>query len=415
MTDISDPDTAPVDLERLRREHERQYEVYHRVSIQEHLDDMADRREKCPISFSPDGGFWVLSRYDDMSTVLRKNNRGVVSFPNIPDGKPAFGQKKTIPIELDGSVHSQYRKILDPLFSPARVKELEPRIREVARDLIAGFAARGECDFVEEFAMPFPGSIFLALMGWPIEDTARMNAWVNTMLHGVEGGTEEETLAARGQAAGEIRAYMNEIIAARRAEPQDDITTILLRAEIDGAPIPDDDLYDLFVLIMLAGLDTVQSVLAQSMSYFARHQDTWDSMFADPARMGDAVEELVRWCSPAGPSRTITSDTLAVGELTLPEGERLYCPLSAGNRDPKYFPEPDEVRFDRDAKPHLSFGLGTHRCVGLHLARTELRIAFEELRELMPRFDLTAGREPHEHVGLTWGVDNVWLTFPPRS
>lgn len=405
--------TAAQSIDELRKNHERQYEVYHQVDIQQHLDELADRRDKCPISFSPDGGFWTLSRYDDMSAVLRKNNKGVVSFPNVPDGKQAFGQKKTIPIELDGAVHKQYRQILDPQFSPAKVQALEPRIRQVARELIESFAARGECDFGAEFALPFPGGIFLAIMGWPVEDARKMNDWVNTMLHGVPGGSEEEVAAARGAAAAEIRSYMQEIIADRRANPRDDVTSLILETEIDGAPIPDDDLYDLFVLIMMAGLDTVQSVLGQSMAYFARHQDKWDELFADPERMGSNVEELVRWASPAGPTRNVTADSITVGDLELPQGERLYCPLGAGNRDPQYFEDPDEVRFDREGKPHLSFGLGPHRCVGVHLARAELRIAFEELRAVMPRFRLADGDGPREHVGLTWGIEDVHLVFEP--
>src|SRR3546814_5126525 len=107
--------------------------------MQEQLDDIADRREKCPISFSEKGGFWLATTYDDISSVLRRNNRGFVSFPNIPDGKVAFGQKAQIPIELDGPIHAQYRKLHDPPFSPARVAEMEDQIREVAVKLIDDF------------------------------------------------------------------------------------------------------------------------------------------------------------------------------------------------------------------------------------------------------------------------------------
>jgi cytochrome P450 len=403
--------TQTESIDELRERYARNYDVYARTTIAGQLDELAERREQCPITFSPNGGFWLLTRYDDMSSLLRKNNRGVISFPNMPDGTQAFGQKKTIPIELDGPIHSQYRKILEPLFSPARVAELEPRIRQVACDLIDDFIGAGECDFIAEFALPLPGTIFLAMMGWPVSDAAKMNNWVNILLHGIEGASPEEVAAARGEAAAETRAYMNEIIAARRAQPTDDITSIVLQAQIDGAPIPDDDLYDLFVMIMMAGLDTVQSVLGQSMVYFARHQAKWDEMFSNPAGLDAAIEELVRWCSPALPTRNIVYDSLTVGELELPKGERVYCPLGAGNRDPKYYPNPNDIVFDREPKPHLSFGLGPHRCLGVHLARTELRIAFEELHRRLPSFRLS--EEPHDHIGLTWGVGNVQLSFDP--
>jgi cytochrome P450 len=400
-------------IEELRQSLKRDYPVYRQGTISEHLDELADRREKCPISFSSDGGFWVLSTYDDISSVLRRNNRGFISFPNMPDGTQAFGQKMMKPIEIDGSEHRQYRKMLEPLFAPARIKRIEPQVRQAANDLIDQFIETGSCDFVEQFAMPFPGTTFLAMMGWPLEDAATLNGYSGVMLHGVPGAPQEEVDAARGAAAVAFHAYIADLIAQRRGEPADDVTTAIINAEIDGAPIPDDDLYDVFVLMMMAGLDTVQSVLAQSMTYLARHQDKWDEMFGSPEIMDAAVEEFIRWASPAVPTRNVSDESAIVGDLELPKGERVHCPLGAGNRDPKYFKNPDEVDFGREPKPHLSFGMGPHRCLGVHLARTELRIAYEELHRRLPSFSLAPGTEPAEHLGLTWGVDNVMLAFEP--
>jgi cytochrome P450 len=400
-------------IDELHESLKRDYPVYRQGTIAEHLAELADRREKCPISFSSDGGFWVLSTYDDISSVLRRNNRGFISFPNMPDGTQAFGQKMMKPIEIDGSEHRQYRKILEPLFAPARITAIEPRIRQVASDLIDQFIGAGTCDFVEQFAMPFPGTTFLAMMGWPLADAATLNGYSGVMLHGVPGAPQEEIDAARGAAAVAFQAYIADQIAQRRAEPTDDVTTAVINAEIDGALIPDSDLYDVFVLMMMAGLDTVQSVLAQSMIYLAQHPDQWQEMFRRPEHIDAAVEELLRWTSPAVPTRNVSDESAAVGDLELPKGERVHCPLGAGNRDPKYFPEPDEVRFERDPKPHLTFGMGPHRCLGVHLARAELRIAFEELHRRLPAFTLAPGTEPAEHLGLTWGVDNVKLAFEP--
>jgi cytochrome P450 len=401
-------------LDEIKAERHRDYEVYPSGTIQDQLDEIAERRSTCPLSFSEKGGFWLATTYDDISSVLRRNNRGFVSFPNIPDGKVAFGQKAQIPIELDGPVHGQYRKILDPLFSPERVRAMEDQIREVSRSLIDTFVGTGTCDVVPQFAFPLPGTIFLSVMGWPVEDAEMMNDWVETFLHGVPGGTEEETLAARMKASEESRAYIQSIVEDRRANPRDDITTSIVHSEIDGQPIPDSDLSDLFVLLLMAGLDTVQSVIGQSMAYLATHQDKWDAMFATPEALEPAIEELVRWTSPAMPTRNVARETATVGDLELPEGERVFCPLAAANRDPKYFPEPDDVRFDREAKPHLSFSLGAHRCVGVHLARLELRVAFEELRKRIPSFRLQEGCVPHDVIGLTWAIQDVRIEFEPQ-
>lgn len=403
-------------IDELKRERRRDYDVYPQGTMQEVFDDLADRREKCPISYSEKGGFWLATTYDDISSILRRNNRGFVSFPNIPDGKPAFGQKAQIPIELDGPIHSQYRKLLDPLLSPARIAALEGQIRAVANDLIDGFIDTGRCDVVPQFAFPFPGTVFLSLMGWPLEDADRMNEWVEIFLKGVPGGTEEETTQARIRASQESRAYIQAIVDDRRANPRDDITTAIVNADIDGAKISDSDLSDLFVLLLMAGLDTVQSVIAQSLAYLARHQDQWQQMFAGPDELEPAIEELLRWTSPAMPTRNVAEETATVGDIVLPRGERVFCPLNAANRDPKYFEDPDEVKFDRvDPKPHLTFSLGAHRCVGVHLARMELRVAFQELHRRIPSFRLAEGVEPREHMALTWSVDNVVIEFDPAG
>ena len=407
--------TASSDVAELRAKYRRDYDPYNKVGIQAQLDEIADRRREVPISYSMRGnGCWVLTKYDDISSVLRRNNRGFVSFPNDPDGENVQGAKKAlIPIELDGSRHKQFRQLLDPLFAPKRVASLEGRLYEAANDLIDGFIERGSCDFVTEFAMPFPGATFLAIMGWPDEDLPLLNGWVAAIHHGVIGGTEEESAQARGDAVSQMRDYVLAVIAERRDAPRDDVTSHILQAEIDGAPMSDDDLFDLFLLLMLAGLDTVQSVLAQSFVYLGTNPDKWDEMFSDPDLLAPAIEELLRWSAPAVPTRTVTDESIVVGDLTLPKGERVHFPLAAANRDPEYYENPDEIQFDRSPKPHLAFGMGPHRCLGVHLARLELRIAFTELRRRIPTFTLdTVAGEPAEHLGLSWGIDHVHLQFP---
>ncbi len=405
------------DIAELRAAHRRDYDPYATSSIQEHLDELAERRREEPVSWSQRGnGCWVLTRYDDISSVLRRNNRGFVSFPNDPDGLNVQGARDAlIPIEIDGERHRQFRRVLDPLFSPARVAPLEPLLREAATRLIDEFVEDGRCEFVEAFAMPFPGATFLAIMGWPAGDLHRLNRWVATMHHGVPGAGEEESNAARAQAGSQMRDYVVERIAERRADPRDDVTTHVLDAEIEGRRLTDDELFDLFLLMMLAGLDTVQSVLAQSFVLFGRQPELWSAMFADPQTFEPAIEELLRWTAPAIPTRTVTDDVVEVGGLELPRGERVHAPLAAANRDPEYYPDPDAVVFDRPAKPHLAFGMGTHRCLGVHLARLELRVAFDELHRRIPAFALAPGAAPAEHLGLSWGVEDVRIEFPPGS
>ncbi|BCB89792.1 cytochrome P450 [Phytohabitans suffuscus] len=410
---------TPTDLENLKSSLRRDYDPFAtKVTIQSHLDEIADRRAELPVSYSaPGGGCWIVTTYDDISSVLRRNNRGFVSFPNEPptEQKNLQGKRKRmIPIELDGSVHRQYRNLLDPLFAPGAVAKLEPKLRAAANHLIDQFIERGSCDFSREFALPYPGGTVMGIMGWPLEDMVQLSEWADIMMHGIYGATDEENNQARAEASQELGGYLTAMIAERRAAPaRDDVTSLLLDGKIDGEPLPDDDVFDAFLLMVFAGLDTVQSALSQCMLYLGRHQDRWDEMFAGPDTLVPAIEELLRWTTMPVPTRTAT-ETVEVGGIVLPAGERLHCPLGAANRDPRYFERPDEVIFDRPrTKPHIAFGVGPHRCLGSHLARLELRIGFEELRRRLPSFRIDPGVTPEEHLGMAWGVNNVNLLFPP--
>ena len=414
--------TTSVSTSELREQYRRDYDPYHDVPIAEQLSELADRRQNMPISYSARGnGTWVLTRYDDIASVLRRSNRGFISFPNDPDGVNSQGSEEgMIPIELDGRRHQEFRRMLDPAFSQERVATLENDLRAWSNRLIDGFIEDGKCDFVNGFALPFPGVTVMKIMGWPESDVDLLNGWVDIVMHGLPGASEDEANAARGKAHMEIREYMLNLIADRRNSPsREDVTSAAIDCEIEGKKLTDLELFDLFLLMMLAGLDTVQSVLGQAMVFFGRNPDQWKRLVDDPALIESAVEEFVRWGAPPVPTRTIVHDEVTVGDITLPKGERVHFPLAVANRDPAYYHNPDDVVLERfvasDTKPHMGFGMGPHRCVGAHLARLELRIAFEELTRRMPEFSLDPEHTPHEHLGLAWGVNNVHLTFSPGS
>ncbi|WP_439030569.1 cytochrome P450 [Gordonia terrae] len=408
-------------LTELREKFRRDYDPYRQIPIADQLAEFAERRESLPISYSARGnGTWVLTRYDDVASVLRRSNRGFISFPNEPDGINRTGSDVgMIPIELDGRRHQEFRRMLEPAFSPERVARLEGDLRSWAARLVDEFIEAGECDFGNQFALPFPGVTVMKIMGWPEEDVERLNNWVDVVMHGLPGATQEESDAARGKAHVEIHEYMLGLIARRRGEPaREDVTTAAIECEIEGEKLSDSELFDLFLLMMLAGLDTVQSVLGQAMVYFAGRQDQWKRLVDDPALIESAVEELVRWGAPPVPTRTIVKDEVQVGDLTLPKGERVHFALAAANRDPAQYDNPDEVILERyqdpATKPHVGFGMGPHRCVGVHLARLELRLALEELTRRLPEFELdTTKPAPVEHLGLAWGVSSVHLKFAP--
>ncbi|MBH0777364.1 cytochrome P450 [Nocardia bovistercoris] len=414
--------TTDVSIDLLRAEFRRDYDPYGTVPIGAQLAELAQRRETLPISYSARGnGCWVLTRYDDIAGVLRRSNRGFISFPNDPDGNNSAGSEEgMIPIEVDGAKHRQFRAILEPAFAPGRVARLEEGLREWANKLIDTWIEKGECDFSNDFALPFPGITVMQIMGWPEQDIERLNGWVDIVMHGLPNASRAEADAARGKAHGEIHEYLFALIEQRRAEPsRDDVTSAALNAEIDGKKLTNSELFDLFLLMMLAGMDTVRSVLGQAIVHLAAEQRNWDRINETPELLNSSVEEFLRWATPPVPTRTVDQDEVSVGELTLTRGERVHFPLAAANRDPAYYDAPDDVVLERftkpDAKPHLAFGLGPHHCLGVHLARLELRIAFQELRRRIPRFGLAPDQQPKEHLGLAWGVDNVHIRFEPGA
>jgi cytochrome P450 len=408
---------SELSLDELRSKFRRDYDVFGSNTISAQLAELAERREQVPVSYSaPDNGCWVATTYDDISSTLRRSGRGFINFPSTPNGVNMQGsQKAMIPIELDGPEHRQFRQMLDPLFSPKRVQALEPQLRRFANTLIDRFIEDGHCDFAHDFALPFPGGSLLAMMGWPAEDLEQLNNWVGIALHGVPAASPEDSDAARVRAHGEMRQYFFELIQRHRSNPGDDVTSHVIQAEVNGRRMTDDELFDLCLLMMLAGLDTTKSVLAQSILYLGHHPDKWDEMFARPETLDPAIEELLRVTSPTSPTRVVSAEVMDVGGLPIPKGERVHLPVPAANRDPQYYPEPDEVKFDRVAKPHLSFGVGPHRCLGAHLARLELRVAFEELRRRIPKFTIDPAQQPVDRLGMTWVVDNVHILFPPGA
>jgi cytochrome P450 len=411
-------DAASVDVEAVKRARAVEYEPFVAVDLEANLAKLAGFRQISPMTYSTveGGSFWVATGYDEVVSVLRNNNKGFITFPNNPFGEPTDGtsatKKMLIPIDYDGPEHRQYRKVFEPVFSPTQMQALEPQIRRLANVLIDDWIEAGTVDFVPGFAFPFSATTVIVLMGWPLEDAAKMNEWVRVLQHGVTGGSKEETIKAQIAAVTGCREYLNNLIAERRRNPADDLTTMMMTIELNGSKLTDDELFDAFLLMMLAGLDTVQSVLAQTFAYLGAHPDKWDEMFASPETLDLAVEEFLRWTAPAPPTRNVTAEYMMVGDVPVPQGERVHCVLGAANRDPKYYPNPDEVDFNRPSKPHLAFGLGPHRCIGIHLARLEIKIAFEELRARMPRFTLDESRKPVGHLGFAWGIENVHLHFP---
>ena len=364
------------------------------------LDEL---RERCPAFHSSARDFWVLTRHADIVAAYQDAGAHSSRAISVIDPSPAY---RWIPVMLDPPEHTTWRRLLRPFFTPARANAMEDGIRRRCAELVDGLAARGSCDFVADFARRFPTTVFLEFMGLPVDRLDEFLEWEYTILHPPPDGT------GRAETMGKVAACFQELIALRRADPRDDLVSAATAFELDGRPVTDGELLQLCVMLFLAGLDTVTAQLSYSFWHLARHDADRARITSEPEIIPDAVEELLRAYSLVLPARTRTEDGDVRG-CPMKAGDMVLLPLMMANRDPRVFPDPDTVDFDRDDNRHIAFGAGPHRCLGSHLARLELRIALQEWHRRIPHYRVPDGAQPMEHASLVLGLDTLPLTWTP--
>jgi cytochrome P450 len=304
---------------------------------------------------------------------------------------PPTHQRPLPPFEVDPPDHRHYRRIVDPLFGPKRINTLEPALREAARQLVQDLVDKRECDFITTFAQPFPSSAFLSLIGLQADGPLRSQlcAWVEQILHATTtgDGDGEDRTAVRVKAARALRKFLSEVLEAERGQP-DTIFNELFNSSFAGErPLTREEVLDFTYLLVLAGVDTVTTALGFSFMHLGRRPDLQDELVADRGKIPGAIEELLRFESAVHPSRTVTS-SCTLGGVTLNPGDRIVIPYASADRDESVFDQADQLILQRSPNRHFAFGGGSHRCLGSHLARLEMRIAFEELLERVPRFSV---------------------------
>ncbi len=375
---------------------------------------VAELAAKGPVVYSPAyGGHWVVTHYKEVHQVLT-DPETFSSYPNNLVTPVDFG--KFIPLELDPPEHTAYRQVLQPLFSPQRMKKLSDDIRGVVNGLIDGFASRGQAEFISEFAHELPSRIFLALMDWPLEDAPLFTEATDVVLFGKPGGTQEESDQARIAAGLTVAGYFQKVIEDRRSNPRTDATSTLINTEVelsDGARLLEDqELILMFYLLLMGGLHTVQGSLAWAIMHLVDNPAQRDLIIADPAVIPKAVEEILRIEAAVAAGRRATRD-VELGGVSIAEGDQLLLMLCSANRDPDAFAHPANFDINRSPNRHLSFGAGVHRCLGSHLGRIELTIALEELHRRIPDYQLVESDPPVFHSTQVRGCLRMPITFTP--
>jgi len=345
-----------------------------------------------------------VALHDDVMHVLQNPD----VFSSL--GAAEIGQiRPLIPLEIDPPEHLKYRKLLDPLFSPRRVAELESSTRALVNPLIDAVIDDGECNFPRALAEPLPSQVFLTMFGLPVERTAEFIELKDGIIRPPVQDIEAQR-AFREETGRRIYAVLQEAIDEKKANPADDFISQFLDAEVDGHRLTEDDVLDIGYLFFLAGLDTVTASLDCMLTHLGQNPADRDRLVDDPSLVPAAVEELLRWESPvAGVIRVATQDTELSG-CPIHAGDKVSVNLGSANTDERFWSEADQVDFDREINKHIAFGAGVHRCLGSHLARMELRVALEEWHRRIPEYEVKPGTTPQYSMGLR-SVDNLELVW----
>ena len=308
-----------------------------------------------------------------------------------------------IPIEKDPPEHTNYRQLLNPLFAPMRIKEIEDKVLGTAEKLVEAALSEGECEFMEAFARPFPATIFLGLMGLPLDLTKQFLSWEDGLLR-------EPTEEGRRAAARSIRDYLNELIAERRRRPIDDLISIVIQGQVNGRPMNDEEILSICALLFIGGLDTVTATLGFAFRHLAINLDNQQLLREKPELRKNAIEETIRAHPPVNTYRFATKNVV-FHDVLIKEGDRIMLVPALSGRDEREFNEPNKIDFRRENIRHIGFGAGPHRCIGSHLARREVGIAFDLWLDRTPLFRLKEGEEVIVESGNPFNVIQLPLTW----
>ena len=340
-------------------------------------------------------GFFLLTRYEDVSGLLRASMS--VEDRNITDrqllelraqvyGEEAPRRGGISMLDRDPPDHTRLRRLVSKAFTPRAVEALRPRITGLVDEMLDAAERQGRVDLVDALAFPLPFAVIAEMLGTPPADHERIRQLSGTVVRSLEPVNDPDTAAAITAADAELTQIAAEMIAWKRANPAGDLLTALINAEDDGDVLDDDELIAQTLLLYIAGHETTVNLIAGGTLALLRHPDQAARLRSDPALIGNAVEELLRYDSPVQATRRITLEPATLSGVQIPAGAFVMALLGSANRDESYWgPAAAELRLDREnARQHVSFGAGPHHCLGASLARLEASIALAQLTGRFP-------------------------------
>ncbi|KUI15774.1 steroid C27-monooxygenase [Mycolicibacterium acapulense] len=364
-----------------------------------------------PESIFDDGGYWVISRHEDIKAISRNgelwstNRKGAVM--RLPEGVTSdqLELTKALLINHDAPEHTRLRKLVSRLFTPRAITTLEERLATAAREIVAEAKQKGSGNFVDDIAMRLPLLAIADLIGVPEADREKLFHWTNAIMNTDDPDFDSDPTAANAELMGYAYAMAEE----RRRCPADDIVTRLIEADLDGESLDDVEFAFFVILLAVAGNETTRNAMTHGMNAFFENPEQWELFKRD--RPATAADEIVRWATPVHCfQRTALADTELAG-VTIREGQRVGLFYSSANFDEEVFDQPFRFDISRDPNPHLGFGgNGAHYCIGANLARMEIKLIFNEIADQMPGI-AKSGEPQRLRSGWINGVKDLQVSY----
>ncbi len=351
-------------------------------------------RETQPISLTPFGN-WRVSRYDDCWRVLMKLPCGMRRTDGLLPGQSPDDEQTGQPSFMllqDGAAHTRLRKLVAKAFTPRAVESWRPRIQAITDDLLDTVADRGEMDLIRDLALPVPATLICELLGVPVEDRDRFTQWTADATHGlvtIRGGSPPELVERVERARQGLAGYFSALIDERRGQDRDDLMSVLIAADETGDRLEPGELIVQCIGLLIAGFETTIGLIGNGLTTLIQHPDELARLRTDPALIGSAVEECLRYSGPITMTVRVLHAPAEFDGYVIPTNAEVSVVTAAANRDPARYEDPERFDVGRWTRqpappPHMAFGGGVHLCLGAHLARLETQIA---IGSLVSRFD----------------------------
>jgi len=361
-------------------------------------------REKAPMHYVESARLYVASRYEDVQRILkdhaqfssegmRLGARFGMSLERLPEDVRLYLVQRNL-ISSDPPMHTSLRALVSRAFTSRRIADLEGRIRELSRELIAAFIDKGEFDLLTDFAVPLPVIVISEMLGVEPERRHDFKRWSDAILAGTLVLSNGGDLSEQIQNQRELTEYMKQAIARRRAEPREDLISALIQGN-EKETLSPEELIAFCRLLLIAGNETTTNLLGNGLIALLENPSEEEKLRQQPGLLPGAVEEMLRYDSPVQGLFRMTKTDVALSGVTVPEGAQVMALLGSANRDERKFADANRFDVTRDAQGHLSFGYGVHFCLGAPLARLEMRVALEELFKATRRLEYVPGQRDH--------------------